>query len=80
MSSTYLKMSHSTQDRSQVRSPSLSRWTMELPWWAAGMLHADHQFRRISGRLHLPKLRAALQAHFIENVSPVSQNENKKVA
>jgi hypothetical protein len=53
---------------------------MALRWCAAGMLEADHQFRRVNGHLHLPKLRAALEAHFTENVSPASQNEDKKVA
>jgi hypothetical protein len=28
---------------------------------AAGMLEANHQFRRINGHLHLPRLRAALE-------------------
>ena len=31
------------------------------------MLEADHQFRRVNGHLHLPKLRAALEAHFTAN-------------
>jgi putative transposase len=64
-------------------SKNVKRWrdgTMALRWCAAGMLEADHQFRRVNGHLHLPKLRAALEAHFTENVSPVSQNEDKKVA
>jgi hypothetical protein len=41
---------------------------MALRWCAAGMLEADHQFRRVNGHLHLPKLRAALEAHFTRNV------------
>ncbi len=64
-------------------SKNVKRWrdgTMALRWCAAGMLEADHQFRRVNGHLHLPKLRAALDAHFTENVSPVSQNEDQKVA
>jgi putative transposase len=64
-------------------SKNVKRWrdgTMVLRWCAAGMLEADHQFRRVNGHLHLPKLRAALEAHFTENVSPASQNEDKKVA
>jgi putative transposase len=64
-------------------SKNVKRWrdgTMALRWCAAGMLEADHQFRRVNGHLHLPKLRAALEAHFTENVSPVSQNEDQKVA
>jgi putative transposase len=53
-------------------SRNVKRWrdgTMALRWCAAGMLEADHQFRRVNGRLHLPKLRAALEAHFNKNVS-----------
>ena len=45
-------------------SKNVKRWrdgTMALRWCAAGMLEADHQFRRVNGHLHLPKLRAALE-------------------
>ena len=62
---------------------NVKRWrdgTMALRWCAAGMLEAGHQFRRVNGHLHLPKLRAALQAHFTKNVTAVSQNEDQKVA
>ena len=64
-------------------SKNVKRWrdgTMALRWCAAGMPEADHQFRRVNGHLHLPKLRTALGASFTENVSPVSQNEGQKVA
>jgi transposase-like protein len=64
-------------------SKNVKRWrdgTMALRWCAAGMLEAGHQFRRVNGHLHLPKLRAALEAHFTGNVSAVSQNEDQKVA
>jgi len=64
-------------------SKNVKRWrdrTTALRWCAAGMLDADHQFRRVNGHLHLPKLRAALEAHFTKNVSPVSHNEDKKVS
>src|SRR5690242_5171756 len=47
-------------------SKNVKRWrdgTMALRWWAAGMLEADHRFRRVNGHLPLPKLRAALEAH-----------------
>ena len=50
-------------------SKNVKRWrdgTMALRWCAAGMLEAGHQFRRVNGHLHLPKLRAALEAHFQE--------------
>ena len=63
-------------------SKNVKRWrdgTMALRWCAAGMLEADHQFRRVNGHLHLPKLRAALEALF-SNVSAASQNEDQKAA
>ena len=63
-------------------SKNVKRWrdgTMALRWCAAGMIEAGHQFRRVNGHLHLPKLRAALDAHF-KNVTAVSQNEGQKAA
>jgi transposase-like protein len=64
-------------------SKNVKRWrdgTMALRWCAAGMLEADHQFRRVNGHLHLPKLRAALDAHFTKNVGTISQNQDQKAA
>jgi putative transposase len=64
-------------------SKNVKRWrdgTMALRWCAAGMLEAGHQFRRVNGHLHLPRLRAALEAHFTKNVTAASQNEDQKVA
>jgi putative transposase len=64
-------------------SKNVKRWrdgTMALRWRAAGMIEAGHQFRRVNGHLHLPKLRAALDAHFTENVTAASQNEDQKAA
>jgi putative transposase len=64
-------------------SKNVKRWrdgTMALRWCAAGMLEADHQFRRVNGHLHLPKLRAALEAHFTKNVGTVSQDEDQQAA
>jgi hypothetical protein len=52
---------------------------MALRWCAAGMLETDHQFRRVTSHLHLPKLRAALEDHF-KNVSAASQNEDQQAA
>jgi hypothetical protein len=43
-------------------SKNVKRWrdgTMTLRWCAAGMLEADHQFRRVNGRLPMPEPRAA---------------------
>jgi putative transposase len=59
-------------------SRNVKNWrdgTMALRWCAAGMLEADHQFRRVNGHLHLPKLRAALDAHFTKNVSAVRNDQ-----
>jgi hypothetical protein len=64
-------------------SKNVKRWrdgTMALRWCAAGMLEAGHQFRRVNGHLHLPKLRSALEAHSTENVTAVNQNENQQAA
>ena len=64
-------------------SRNVKRWrdgTMALRWCAAGMLEAGHQFRRVNGHLHLPKLRAELQAHFTENVSAPRHDENVSAA
>jgi putative transposase len=54
---------------------------MAVRWCASGILEADHQFRRVNGHLHLPKLRTArpLEDHF-KNVSAASQNEDPQAA
>jgi putative transposase len=47
------------------------RWQnsqMPLRWIAAGMGEAAKQFRRVNGHLHLPALRAALDA----TITPVT--------
>ena len=57
-------------------SKNVKRWrdgTMALRWCAAGMVEAGHQFRRVNGHLHLPKLRAALEAHFTANVKAAAE-------
>jgi putative transposase len=64
-------------------SKNVKRWrdgTMALRWCAAGMAEAGHQFRRVNGHLHLPQLRAALQARFNENVSTAREDDNVKAA
>jgi putative transposase len=64
-------------------SKNVKRWRngqMALRWCAAGMLEADHQFRRVNGHLHLPKLRAALDAHFTKNVRASCHDETANAA
>lgn len=54
-------------------STNVKRWRdgqMALRWCAAGMLEASKQFRRVNGFLHLPALRAALEAQVKGAVSP----------
>ena len=53
---------------SRVRETArrVKRWQggmMILRWTAAGMLEAEHSFRKIAGYRQLPKLVAALRAH-----------------
>jgi hypothetical protein len=60
-------------------SKNVKRWrdgTMALRWCAAGMTEAGKQFRRVNGHLHLPRLRAALEACFTENVSAACEDES----
>jgi putative transposase len=64
-------------------SKNVKRWrdgTMALRWCAAGMLEADHQFRRVNGHLHLLKLRGALDAQFTENVTATCQDDTVTAA
>jgi hypothetical protein len=59
-------------------SSNVKRWrggTMALRWCAAGMNEAAKQFRRVNGYLHLPALRAALDAHFNLAVTPTCDNQ-----
>jgi putative transposase len=53
---------------------------MALRWAAAGMLEAGKQFRRVNGHLHLPALRAALEAEVRKTVGPVMQDEGINAA
>ena len=64
-------------------STNVKRWRdgqMALRWCAAGMTEATTQFRRVNGHLHLPKVRAALERHFQENVTPVGHNQTNNAA
>jgi hypothetical protein len=48
---------------------------MALRWAAAGMVEAGKQFRRVNGHLHLPALRAALEAEARTSVGPALHDE-----
>ena len=60
---------------------NVKRWQdgqMALRWCAAGMVEAGKQFRRVNGYLHLPALRAALEAEAATTVA-VSCNDQQEV-
>src|SRR5579875_520167 len=65
-------------------STNVKHWrdgTMALRWCAAGMNEAAKQFRRVNGHLHLPALRAALEAEAArrrrgETVTPPNYDQN----
>jgi putative transposase len=63
----------------RTHSANVKNWqngTMALRWCAAGMIEARGQFRRVNGHLHLPALRAALDAHIAaETVGTVHHDE-----
>jgi putative transposase len=62
---------------------NVTRWRdgqMALRWCAAGMVEAGTQFRRVNGHLHLPKLRAALDAEIAGTVAPAMQDEQVAAA
>jgi putative transposase len=62
---------------------NVKRWRdgqMALRWCAAGMVEAGKQFRRVNGHLHLPALRAALEAGIAGTVAPAVHDEEVAAA
>ena len=53
---------------------------MALRWCAAGMVEAGKQFRRVNGHLHLPALRAALEAEVRTSVGHLVHDEPSNAA
>ena len=51
--------------------------TMALRWCAAGMVEAGKQFRRVNGYLHLPALRAALEAEIAKAVTDQCEDQEE---
>jgi len=61
----------------------LKRWQggmMILRWTAAGVLEAERNFRKIAGYRSLPKLEAALRAHYAAIDRSVNRLERAKAA
>ena len=62
------------------RSANVKRWRdgqMALRWCAAGMVEAGKQFRRVNGYLHLPALRAALEAEIARTVTGSCEDQEE---
>jgi putative transposase len=63
---------------------NVKRWQdgqMALRWCAAGMVEAAKQFRRVNGFMHLPALRAALEAEVAgAAVTPACQGQEVEAA
>jgi putative transposase len=61
---------------------NVKRWqdgTMALRWCAAGMVEAGKQFRRVNGYLHLPALRATLEAEVANTVTGPCEDHKEVV-
>ena len=61
-------------------SANVKRWRdgqMALRWCAAGMNEAARQFRRVNGFMHLPALRAELDRHTAQTVTPAEYHQKK---
>ena len=70
-------------DICREHSKNVKNWRdglMALRWAAAGMIEAGKQFRRVNGHLHLPALRAALEAEVRKSVGPVVHDEGINAA
>jgi putative transposase len=50
---------------------------MTLRWCPAGMVEAAKQFSRVDGYLHLPALRAALEAEVAKTVTGSCQDQEE---
>jgi putative transposase len=50
---------------------------MALRWCAAGMVEAAKQFRRGNGFMHLPALRAALEAEVARTVTGSCEDQKE---
>jgi transposase-like protein len=62
---------------------NVKRWQdgqLALRWCAAGMVEAGKQFRRVNGYLHLPALRAALEAETATTVAASCKDREVEAA
>ena len=67
----------------RTHSANVKNWqngNMALRWCAAGMIEARAQFRRVNGYLHLPALRAALDAHVAAQTVGATRHDEPMIA
>src|SRR3954471_12357873 len=67
----------------RTHSTNVKIWqngNMALRWCAAGMIEAGKQFRRVNGHLHLPALRAALDAHVAAQTISTAHHDEPVIA
>lgn len=67
----------------RTTASNVKRWRdedMAVRWCAAGMIEASKKFKRVNGHLHLPVLRAALQAEVADTTDAIRQNEESNAA
>jgi putative transposase len=67
----------------RAHSSNVKNWqngNMALRWCAAGMIEAGKQFRRVNGHLHLPALRAALDAHVATETVGAARHDEPVIA
>ena len=67
----------------RTHSTNVKHWqngNMALRWCAAGMIEARGQFRRVNGHLHLPALRAALDAHVAAETVGANRHDDNVIA
>lgn len=67
----------------RTHSTNVKNWqngNMALRWCAAGMIEAGKQFRRVNGHLHLPALRAALDAHVAAQTVGANRHDETVIA
>src|SRR5665648_658341 len=67
----------------RTHSANVKNWqngNMALRWCAAGMIEARGQFRRVNGHLHLPALRAALDAHVAAQTVGATRHHEPMIA
>lgn len=73
----------STFEISREHSANVKRWRdgpMALRWYAAGIVEAEKQFRRVNGFMHMPALRTVLYVYVATGVTPRDYSGKEEAA